>query len=51
MLRALVEEAEKLLTSSKDQLKQAEEYLKKNEGLTSSIYYAIKVFKDPPAST
>lgn len=50
VLRVRAEGAENLLTSSKDQRKQAEEQLKKKEGPASSRDYTIKVFKDSHAS-
>lgn len=50
VLRVRVEDAEKLLTSSKVQLKQAEEQLKKKVGPASKRDYTIEVFKDSYAS-
>lgn len=49
MLRLQVEEAEKFLTFSNYQLKQAEEQLRE-EGPASIRDYVIKVLKNPPAS-
>lgn len=45
-----MEEAGKLLSFSKKQLKQAEEQLKKEEGPASIGDHVIEVLKDRPAS-
>lgn len=50
MLRVRVEETEKLLTFSKNQLKKEKEQLNKKEGPTSILDYAMEAFKTPNGS-